>query len=68
VLARGLPKDHGPEAKTLEEDHRHGLEDLAAMSRKGKLVVAAHSAHHVQLDEPELVIDSIREIVAAARK
>jgi pimeloyl-ACP methyl ester carboxylesterase len=68
VLARGLPEDHGPDAKVLEEDHRRGLEDLAAMSRKGKLVVATHSGHHVQLEEPELIINSIREVLAATRK
>jgi pimeloyl-ACP methyl ester carboxylesterase len=38
------------------------------MSRKGKLVIARNSGHHVQLDEPDLVIKSIREVLAAARK
>jgi pimeloyl-ACP methyl ester carboxylesterase len=68
VLARGLAEERGPEAKGLEEDHKRGLEDLAAMSRNGKLVVATKSGHHVQLDEPELVIKSIREVLAAVRK
>ncbi len=38
------------------------------MSRHGTLVIAAHSGHHVQIDEPELVIKSIREVLAAVRK
>jgi pimeloyl-ACP methyl ester carboxylesterase len=68
VLARGLADEHGPEAKALEEVHRRELEGLAAMSRRGKLVVATHSAHHIQLDEPGLVIDSIREVVVSTRR
>jgi len=38
------------------------------MSRNGKLVIAANSGHHIQLDEPELVIKAIRDLLAAARK
>jgi pimeloyl-ACP methyl ester carboxylesterase len=30
-------------------------------------VVAAHSGHHVQLEEPELVATAIREVVTAIR-
>ena len=41
---------------------------MAAMSRNGKLVVAANSGHHVQLEEPELVIKAIRDLLEAARK
>ena len=41
---------------------------MAAMSRNRKLVIAAHSGHHFQLDEPELVIKSIREVLVAAQK
>jgi pimeloyl-ACP methyl ester carboxylesterase len=46
---------------------RDKISALAAMSRKGKLVLAAHSGHHVQLDEPDLVVTSIREVLAAAK-
>jgi pimeloyl-ACP methyl ester carboxylesterase len=41
---------------------------MAAMSRNGNLIVATRSGHHVQLDEPELVIKAIRDALAAARK
>src|SRR5205814_6891481 len=34
--------------------------------RNGKPVVATRSGHHIQLDEPELVIQSIREVVLGA--
>jgi len=68
VLTRGLPEEHGPDAKALEEEHRRDHTALATTSRNGKLIVATHSGHHVQLDEPELVVKSIREVVEAARK
>jgi|GEM_PF-6570641 len=35
------------------------------MSLKGKLIVAGHSGHHIQLQEPELVVASIREVLFA---
>jgi hypothetical protein len=54
--------------KAFEEEHRRDHAAIAAMSRNGKLVIARHSGHHVQLDEPELVIKSIREVLAAVRK
>ena len=41
---------------------------MTAMSRNGKLIIATRSGHHVQLDEPELVIKAIRDALAAARK
>ena len=68
VLTRGLSEEEGPDSKALEEEHRRAHAAIAAMSRNGKLVVATRSGHHVQLDEPELVINSIREVLAAAQK
>jgi pimeloyl-ACP methyl ester carboxylesterase len=65
VLTRGISEE---DSKALEEEHRRDHAAVAAMSRNGKLLIAAHSGHHVQLDEPELVIQSIREVLAAVRK
>ena len=42
-------------------------EALAALSTRGRHVVAANSGHWVPLDEPAIVIDAIRDVVAAAR-
>jgi hypothetical protein len=64
-LTRGIPDETGPDAKSLEEDHRRDHQTLALMSQRGKLIVAEHSGHHIQLQEPELVVASIREVVAA---
>jgi hypothetical protein len=38
------------------------------MSTRGRLIVAEHSGHHVQLDEPELVATSIASVVSTAAK
>src|SRR5215470_3963528 len=68
VLTRGKSEENGPDGKALEEEHRRVHTAMAAMSRNGKLVVAANSGHHVQLDEPELVIKAIHDLLTAARK
>ncbi len=68
VLTRGIPEEESPDGKALEAEHRRDHEAIAAMSHQGKLVIATRSGHHIQLDEPELVIKSIREVLAAMRK
>lgn len=68
VLTRGVPEKDGLDWEASAAEHRREHAELAAMSRKGKLVVANQSGHHVQLDEPELVIKSIREVLEAIRK
>jgi hypothetical protein len=68
ILTRGIAEENGPDAGALEEEHRKDHAVLAALSRKGEQVIAKNSGHHIQLDEPELVIATIRRVVAAARK
>jgi pimeloyl-ACP methyl ester carboxylesterase len=41
--------------------------ELASRSSRGRLVIAQRSGHNVQNDEPELVVEAIREVVTAAR-
>jgi pimeloyl-ACP methyl ester carboxylesterase len=41
--------------------------ELAALSSRGRLVVAQDSGHYIQLERPQLVIDAIAEVVAAVR-
>jgi pimeloyl-ACP methyl ester carboxylesterase len=43
-------------------------EVLAQMSTRGRHVVAANSGHWIQLDQPALVVDTIREVVEIARQ
>ena len=68
VLTRGKSEEEGPDGKAFEEEHRRDHAAMAAMSRNGKLIVATRSGHHVQLDEPELVVKAIRDTLAATRK
>jgi len=42
--------------------------ELAALSSNGKHVIAEQSGHFIQLDQPDLVIDAIRDMVDAIRK
>jgi pimeloyl-ACP methyl ester carboxylesterase len=66
VLTRGLSEESGPDSNALEAEHRKGHEAQSQLSTNGRLIVAEKSGHHVQLDEPELVVTSIRETVVAA--
>lgn len=42
--------------------------DLARRSHKGKLIIAEKSGHYIQHDQPELVIDAIRQVSILARR
>jgi pimeloyl-ACP methyl ester carboxylesterase len=68
VLTRGLPDEHGPDASALEAEHRKAHAAMAQLSRRGTLIVAEHSGHHIQLDEPKLVVTTIQEVVEATKK
>ena len=68
VLTRGLPEETGPDARSLEDEHRKDHAAVARMSTQGRLIVAERSGHHVQLDEPELVVKAIENVVTAATK
>jgi len=43
-------------------------EALAHLSSQGKHIVASNSGHWIQLDQPELVVESIRDVVEAVRR
>jgi pimeloyl-ACP methyl ester carboxylesterase len=68
VLTRGLTDEGRPDTTEGAEEHRKEHGALAKLSRNGRQVIATHSGHHVHLDEPELVIESIREVVASTRR
>lgn len=42
-------------------------QDLATLSTRGRLVVAEHSGHAVQLEEPGIVVDGISQVLAEVR-
>ena len=41
---------------------------LADVSNAGRHVIAARSAHWIQFDEPELIIDAVRDLVESCRR
>jgi pimeloyl-ACP methyl ester carboxylesterase len=42
--------------------------DLARRSSNSRMVIAEKSGHYIQDDQPELVIDAIKQVVVSARK
>ncbi|MBN9316620.1 MAG: alpha/beta hydrolase [Devosia sp.] len=41
--------------------------ELAALSTRGRLVIAEHSGHAVHIEQPRIVIDAIRQVVSEVR-
>jgi pimeloyl-ACP methyl ester carboxylesterase len=62
VITHGQPFP-GP-AAVLEDGWADGQRRLTGLSTHGALVVAERSNHMVQSDQPELVVDAIRRVVA----
>jgi pimeloyl-ACP methyl ester carboxylesterase len=51
----------------LSEDRKRLQAELPSLSSNGKQIVAEKSGHHIQLDEPGLVVDAIQQVVKASR-
>lgn len=74
VLSRGHP-DPGavdanlpPEVAAQTERIWNQMQlELAALSSRGRRIVALRSGHSIQLDQPELVVSAIREVRVAKR-
>jgi pimeloyl-ACP methyl ester carboxylesterase len=68
VLAHGHPDDPPPPYVELEEPFWRQLQrELARLVPGGRLVIATESGHDIQHDQPELVLDAIRDVVLAVR-
>ena len=68
ALARGRPDDPG--APFIEQDERLWRQlqrELTQLVDGGRLVVATQSGHNIQDEQPELVLDAIRDVVRAVR-
>jgi pimeloyl-ACP methyl ester carboxylesterase len=63
VITRGLSEESGPNSEKFAAEHRQEHTLLARMSRNGRLVVAEQSGHHVQIEEPNVVVTAIRQVV-----
>jgi pimeloyl-ACP methyl ester carboxylesterase len=54
-------------SETTVSDERRARQDaLARRSSRGRHVVAKHSGHWIPLDEPETVVDAIRDVARMA--
>jgi pimeloyl-ACP methyl ester carboxylesterase len=71
VLARahgGYADGMSISADSLEAERRALMADLARLSARGKLIFAEHAGHNIHVEDPALVIRSIREVVEVVRK
>lgn len=53
--------------KELNAEKKQQQADLATLSSNSKQIIAKKSGHHIQLDQPELVIKSINEMIEAIK-
>jgi len=72
VISRGDP-DASPllsdtENQQLWEVWQEMQSKLAPLSSAGKQMIAEKSGHHIQIDQPDLVVDAIQEMVDALRR
>jgi len=56
------------EWRRLVDEKRQEKMNMVNLSRNHALIVAEHSGHHIQLDEPELVVRAIERVVESVRK
>ena len=55
-------------AKSVNESWEKMQDELAHLSTRGIHVVAKNSSHYIQIDRPDVVIDSVRRMVEHARQ
>jgi pimeloyl-ACP methyl ester carboxylesterase len=72
VISKGKPFEVPPDLPswlpaTLEQAWTTGQSELAQLLPNTPHRIAAKSSHYVQIEEPQLVIDAIRQVVEAAR-
>jgi pimeloyl-ACP methyl ester carboxylesterase len=72
VISKGLPFELPPGLPawlpaTLERAWTAGQQQLAQLLPDAPHRIATNSSHYVQIEQPQLVIDAIRQVVDAAR-
>jgi pimeloyl-ACP methyl ester carboxylesterase len=67
VLAHGHPDPDTPFVEFEEPFWQQLQRELAQLVPGGRLVIATESGHIIQDDQPELVLDAIRDVVLAVR-
>jgi len=66
VITRGIPE--GDETPEGIEERRQSHKAIASASRKGRWLIAEKSGHHVQIEQPDVVITAIGDVLRAARE
>ncbi len=62
------PSDFPPDlAKPTNEAWEKMQEELAHLSTRGRQTIAKNSAHYIQMDRPDIVIDAVRNVVEQSR-
>lgn len=62
------PADFSPDLiAKLEQEWRAMQKEQAALSTNSRLIIAEKSGHEIQVDQPDLVVDVIRKVVAEIR-
>jgi len=70
VLARthgGYESGMRISADSLERERVALQRDLAALSRRGRLVIAPNAGHNIHVEDPKLVVEAIGEVVRRVR-
>lgn len=70
VLRHGPPEvtgDSSTQQIRYEQEWVKMQNELAGLSSNSKQIIAEKSGHYIQLDQPELVIDSILELIQAGK-
>lgn len=71
VITAGLHQEEPSSTVTVEERQSQreiNQLDLATLSSNARRMLALYSGHRVQLDEPDLVAEAIRQVVDAVRR
>ena len=65
VISHGVPFPAPYDA--MNEGWNEGQARLAALSSNSEIVIAEKSSHMIQFDQPDVVVDAIARVHAAAR-
>jgi pimeloyl-ACP methyl ester carboxylesterase len=69
AVQTGWPTTWPPElVAQLDQDGMAMQRELVSLSTNGRHIVAADSGHYMQYDQPQLIVDTIRELVARLRQ
>ncbi len=48
--------------------HVQHQQSIAALSRRGEYRIVRGAGHHIQIDQPDVVIDAVRKVVRESRE